>query len=247
MKIYSWNVNGIRSAWGKGLSSFILDETPDILCLQEIKANNDQLPETNYVVYSNHAQKPGYAGVAVFSREKAVRVDKKLGHKRFDEEGRFLQIEFDRLTLINVYIPHGGRKKENLKYKLEVYDLLVKRLEQIKDKPVVLVGDFNIAHDERDLARPSSNLNNIMFTKEERQQLDRIESLGFVDTFRLSHKDNGHYSWFPYAFDARNRNLGWRIDYCFLSKRMGKGLKSSFILGGITGSDHVPVGIEVDI
>jgi exodeoxyribonuclease-3 len=254
MKIYSWNVNGIRSAWDKGLKTFLETKKPDILCLQEVKANFDQFPseligdlfnQPEYIISTNCANRPGYAGVTVFSKEKPNSINDILGHERFDSEGRMLELEFTDFILFNFYLPHGGRFKENLNYKLEVYDLILKKLANINDKKVILTGDFNIAHDERDLARPKQNLNNIMFTIDERRKLDKLESLGFVDTLRQFKFDNGHYTWFPYSNGAKERNLGWRIDYFFVTQNLKSNLKDAFICTDITGSDHVPVGIKI--
>jgi len=207
---------------------------------------------------------------------------------RFDNEGRFLQLDFKNFTLINLYLPHGGRGKENLVYKLEVYKFLTDYLKKqivipacaspkasarfagasarrarrakagiqvnesgsriesgMTPRDVILIGDFNIAHTELDLARPKQNQNNIMFTPEERRQLDKIVKLGFTDTFRLFHKDGGHYTWWPYFANARARNLGWRIDYCFTSKSLTPKVKEAFIMPEAFGSDHCPIGIDM--
>jgi exodeoxyribonuclease-3 len=178
-----------------------------------------------------------------------LHVARRLGLPRFDEEGRFLRLEFPDFTLINIYLPHGGRQKENLDYKLKVYDRLIDYLTDLQIKnPVlnlVMVGDFNVAHKEIDLARPKENHDNIMFTVEERKQVNRIIELGFTDTFRQLHLDGGHYTWWPYYASARDRNLGWRIDYVFTNLTMTKQLKDAFILSDVPGSDHCPVGIEL--
>lgn len=248
MKIYSWNVNGIRSSYSKGLGEWIDNTNPDILCLQEIKAKTPQFPEglrnNNYHLYINEAQKPGYSGVAVFSKEKPLSVDSKLGSERFDNEGRLLKLDFKDFTLVNLYLPHGGRQKENLGYKLDVYYQLFEYLKKIT-KPLIICGDLNIAHTEMDLARPKNNLNNIMFTPEERKQLDHLESLGFSDTFRIFNKENGNYTWWPYMASARERNLGWRIDYIFSSDAFKDKIRSAFICTEVLGSDHCPIGIEI--
>jgi exodeoxyribonuclease-3 len=156
-----------------------------------------------------------------------------------------LRLDYKDLILIDFYIPHGGREKEKLPYKLEAYKYLLKYLWKIRDKKVVIIGDFNIAHEDIDLARPKQNRNNIMFTEEERKQLDGLISLGFVDSFRKFHKDGGHYTWWPYFANARERDLGWRIDYAFVSKKLSSKLKKAFILKESGSSDHCPVGIEL--
>ncbi len=250
MKIISWNVNGLRAVYKRNFLSFVKAVDADILCLQEIKLQKEQLPKDlaslkNYYSYFNFAEKKGYSGVAIYSRQKPLRAEYKLGIKRFDSEGRIIKLEYPQFFLINVYIPHGGRQKENLEYKLDVYKYFLKYCEKIKNKRVILVGDFNIAHQEIDLARPKQNQNNIMFTPEERKRINSLIKLGFIDTFREFHKDGGHYTWWPYFVGARERNLGWRIDYAFVSKLLMPKLKDAFILEKVKGSDHCPVGIEI--
>ncbi|MDP2926851.1 MAG: exodeoxyribonuclease III [bacterium] len=251
MKIITWNVNGIRSVYKKGFLNFIAKVKPDILCLQEIKIQPEQLEELTipkgYHLFFNCAQKPGYSGVAVLTKEKPKLVEDKTGLVRFDQEGRFLKLTFSKFILINFYFPHGGRQKENLDYKLETYRFFLKYLNKIKNKHLILTGDFNIAHQEIDLARPKQNQNNIMFTSEERKQIDKLVGLGFVDAFRVFHKDGGHYTWWPYFALARQRNIGWRIDYCFISKPLLPRLKKTFILPEILGSDHCSAGIELNL
>jgi len=253
MKIISWNVNGLRAVFKKDFSGWLKKSGADIVCLQEIKANYDQIPEElchlkNYYLFTNSAQKKGYAGVAVFSKIKPLAVETKLGLKRFDDEGRFLRLKFPDFDLINLYLPHGGREKENLGYKLVVYDYLLKdlpaTLRQAQGK-LILIGDFNVAHTELDLARPKNNQKNTMFTPEERACLDKLIDIGFIDTFRIYHQSGGHYSWWPYFANARARNLGWRIDYAFVSKKLTLRLKDAFILKEVFGSDHCPIGLEI--
>jgi len=250
MKIISWNVNGLRAVCKKGFLGWLGKTNADIICLQEIKIQPEQLPSDlinpkNYYSFFNFANKKGYSGVAVYVKKKPLSIEKKLGMERFDKEGRILRLEFPDFILINIYIPHGGRQKENLDYKLEVYGYLLNYLKKVENKNIILIGDFNIAHQEIDLARPKGNKNNTMFTPEERKQIDKIIELGFVDTFRKFHKDGGHYTWWPYAFNARQRNLGWRIDYAFVSKPLIPKLKNAFILNKVPGSDHCPIGIEI--
>jgi len=261
MKIISWNVNGLRAIYKKGFWEWFEKIKADIVCLQETKIQEEQLSFDlvklkNYSSFFNSASKKGYSGVGVFSKKRPLSVKRKLGLKRFDSEGRFLELQYPEFTLINLYLPHGGRQKENLAYKLEVYQFLFKYLEKIKSpegkqasygagKNLILIGDFNIAHQEIDLARPKQNKNNIMFTPKEREQIDRLIDLGFTDSFRKFHNDGGHYTWWPYFANARQRNLGWRIDYAFVSKKLVPNLKKSFILSQVQGSDHCPIGIEI--
>lgn len=250
MKIVSWNVNGIRSAYKKGFLSFVANENPDIICLQEIKARSEDLPQEllnikGYCSFFNPAEKRGYSGVAVFTKEKPISVNKRLGLDRFDKEGRLLELKYHNFILFNLYFPHGGRQKENLEYKLEVYKRIFERTRKLKSKNVVLIGDFNIAHKEVDLARPKENKNSIMFTLEERKQIDKLLSLGVIDSFRQFNNKLGNYTWWPYAFSAKGRNLGWRIDYAFISQKFQPKLTNGYILSKIGGSDHCPIGIEL--
>jgi len=250
MKILSWNVNGLRAIYKKGFWEWFEKIKADIVCLQETKIQDEQLSFDlvrlkNYSSFFNSASKKGYSGVGVFSKKKPLEIKRKLGLKRFDNEGRFLELQYPEFTLINLYLPHGGRQKENLAYKLKVYQFLFKYLQKMNKQKLILIGDFNIAHQEIDLARPKQNKNNIMFTPKEREQIDRLIDLGFTDSFRKFYKEGGHYTWWPYLANARQRNLGWRIDYAFVSKRLTPNLKKSFILSQVKGSDHCPMGIEI--
>lgn len=250
MKIISWNVNGLRSVYKKGFLEWLEETAADIVCLQETKIQESQLTfdlikANNYYSFFSSAQRKGYSGTAVYSKKKPLMVKRKLGMDRFDNEGRTLELKYPRFTLINLYMPHGGRQKENLEYKLQVYGSLFKKLEKIKKKKVILVGDFNIAHEEIDLARPRQNQSNIMFTLKERKQIDKLIKLGFTDSFRKFHKEGGSYTWWPYFRNARERNLGWRIDYAFISQGLLSKLKDGFILPKVKGSDHCPIGIEI--
>ena len=251
MKIVSWNINGIRSIHRKGFLGIVKKISPDIICLQEIKAREEDFPSelinpNGYHSFLNPAERKGYSGTACYSKIEPLKTNKKIGYQRFDEEGRMLELIFNNFHLFNFYIPFGGRKKENLEYKLEVYNKLISIFEKLKNKNVIMVGDFNIAHTEIDLARPKENKNSIMFTPEERRMIDKIISLGYIDTFRYFNKEGGHYSWWPYYRNARERNLGWRIDYTFISKPLESKLKKAFILKDIYGSDHCPVGVDIE-
>jgi len=244
-------VNGLRAVLRnkKDFLKWFKETKADIFCLQEIRVNKEQFPEKlflkEYHLYFNSAKKKGYAGVAVYTKQRPKQVEYRLGFKKFDSEGRILKLRYPDFLLINLYLPHGGRQKENLGYKIEAYKHLLAYLKRNKNRNLILTGDFNIAHQEIDLARPKQNKNNIMFTKEERRQIDEIIKLGFVDSFRKFNKEKGHYTWWPYFAKARERNLGWRIDYIFVSRKMGLKLKDAFILKKIRGSDHCPIGIEV--
>ena len=250
MKILSWNVNGLRAIYRKGFLNWLEKSQADVVCLQEIKAQKEQLPEEitkpkGYYAYFNSAQRKGYSGTAIFSKEKPRKIETILGLEKFDNEGRIIKAIYKNFILINLYLPHGGRRKENLEYKLEVYRELLSFLKNNRNEKIIITGDFNIAHQEIDLARPKQNKNNIMFTPEERKQISEIIDLGFIDTFRKFHQEEENYTWWPYAFSARERNLGWRIDYIFISRKLLNNLKDAFILKDIKGSDHCPVGIEI--
>ncbi len=250
MKILSWNVNGLRAVYKKGFLDWLKKSRAKIICLQEIKAQPEQLPfdltrPKNYYSYFNSAKRKGYSGVAVYTQEKPQKIEFNLDFKRFDQEGRFLKLDFPNFSLINLYLPHGGRKKENYEYKLEVYERLIKYLKGNRNKKIILIGDFNIAHQEIDLARPKDNVKNTMFTPRERKQIERLIKFGFIDSFRKFNQEGGNYTWWPYFREARERNLGWRIDYAFVSKALVAKLKDAFILPEIKGSDHCPIGVEV--
>lgn len=248
MKIISWNVNGLRSVHRKGFLDWFEKENADIICLQEIKIDKNLLfqlaSRKGYYLYANTALKKGYSGVLVYTKQKPLSVVTKIGIDRFDSEGRMLELKYSNLILVNLYLPHGGRSKENLGYKLEVYKNLLGRLRN-NSKNKVLIGDFNIAHQDVDLERPKQNRDNIMFTFQEREQIDGIIRSGFVDSFREFHEESGNYTWWPYMRNARARNLGWRIDYCFISNNLVGRIKNGFILPKVMGSDHCPVGINM--
>ncbi|MFH0739669.1 MAG: exodeoxyribonuclease III [bacterium] len=257
MKIITWNINGIRAVHKKGaLKSFVEKESPDILCLQEIKAGTEHIPKdmpymSQYLSYYNSADKAGYSGVAVYCKEKPLDVDNKIGLAEFDKEGRVLKLKFNPpaggFTLYNFYFVNGGRSQEAFGLKLKAYDHLTAYLKKDLDRgeKIILVGDFNVAHTELDIARPKANEKNVGFTKEERQKITNLLEVGFVDTFRIFNKQGGHYTWWRPFANARANNVGWRIDYAFISKNLNPKLKSAFILPSILGSDHCPAGIEL--
>ena len=250
MKLLSWNVNGLRSVYKRNLLKWLKGENPAILCLQEIKTEVEDIPSEllklqGYYSYFNPSIRRGYSGILVYSKEKAENAENSLELERFDSEGRILILKFKEFSLINIYLPHGGRQKENLSYKLQSYDFLLKKLKEMREEKVIVIGDFNIAHTELDLARPKDNKNNTMFTERERDKLDEIINLGFSDTFRIFHKEGNNFSWWPYYNNARQRNLGWRIDYIFTSKSLTPKIKDAFILKEIKGSDHCPIGVKI--
>jgi exodeoxyribonuclease-3 len=232
----------------KGFLKFVDDNEPDVLLLQETKLSSDiDLNLPGYAKYWNHAKKAGYAGTAAFTRIKPLNVAYGIGIKRHDDEGRVITLEFDKFFLVNVYTPNSGRGgTPRLKYRQEWdRDFLkyMRRLEQ--KKPVVVCGDFNVAHKEMDLANPKQNVKNAGFTPEERAGFDEYIKAGFIDTFREFNKEPKQYSWWTYMFNARAKNVGWRIDYFLISKTLRPMLKEAFILQKVMGSDHCPVGIEI--
>jgi exodeoxyribonuclease-3 len=246
VKIISWNVNGLKAVLKKGFLEWMEGVKADAVCLQEIKAQEIQLPLGQFpYIYLNPASKKGYSGVLLFSKNEPLKISREIGLERFDTEGRFLQLDYPGWSLINVYLPHGGRQKQNLAYKLEAYDFLIEYLGKIKNQKIVVAGDFNVARQEIDLARPTENQNNIMFTQKEREKVEEIAHLGFIDSFRKFHEEDGFYTWWPYGFKARERNIGWRIDYIWVSGPMVKRLREAFVMPEVKGSDHCPVGIEI--
>ncbi len=252
MVIASWNVNGLRSIRKKGFKNWLEKTAYDFYCLQETRVNEDQLSEElknlyDFKLYLNPAERKGYSGTAVYTKKKPLKIITSMNFPKADHEGRFLQLDYVDFSLINIYVPNGGRKKEWLDYKFSFFEKLFQYLQRLSNKKVIITGDFNIAHKEVDLARPSDNKNSTMFTPKERQQIDHLLNLGYLDTFRETHLGGGHYSWWLNFHKARERNIGWRIDYLFISKNLGKKLSRAFILDKVMGSDHCPVGIEIDL
>jgi exodeoxyribonuclease-3 len=249
MLLVSWNVNGVRAILQKGFLDFVERCGPDVLCLQETKAHPDQvnLPMPGYHAFWNAAQRRGYSGTVVFSRKKPLGVANGMGIEKHDREGRVITLEFQDFHLVNVYTPNAGGDLERLDYRAREWDVdfLEYVLKLQKRKPVVFCGDLNVAHQEIDLAHPASNRQSAGFTDEERAGFDRIVQAGFVDTFREFHKDGGHYTWWSYITRARERNIGWRIDYFCISPALRPRLRKAAILPEVMGSDHCPVSIQL--
>ena len=249
MKILSWNVNGLRAVQKKGFSGWIRKEQPDILCMQESRALPEQVQPDwpkSYNAYWNPAEKKGYAGVLTLSKRSPLKIMCGIGMARHDREGRVLTAEYEDFFLVNVYVPNAQRSLARLPYRKQWdYDFLgyLKKLK--RRKPVIFCGDFNVAHTEIDLANPKSNKNAHGFTQEERAGFDAFEKNGFLDSFRQFEPEGGHYTWWSNMHNARERNVGWRIDYVMVSKNLRPRLKKAFILPEVTGSDHCPVGIEL--
>lgn len=251
MKIISWNINGIRAIEKKGFKEWLLKEAPDILGVQEIKAKEEQIPQSlqnigDYHCFWNPAERKGYSGVGVFSKLEPNNVFYGFGNPEFDVEGRSIALEFDDFIFYNIYFPNGQRDEIRLRYKLAFYDAFLEHVtEKEKDgKHIIICGDVNTAHKEIDLARPKQNENVSGFLQIERDWLDKLISSGFIDTFREFSNEADRYSWWNYRSRARDRNVGWRIDYFFISENMRGHLSNAFILDDIFGSDHCPVGIE---
>lgn len=250
LKIISWNVNGLRAAAEKGFSGWLLKEEPDILCLQETKAHPEQLsPELSspkgYKSFWNNPSRRGYAGVAVLTRREPVSVKDDFSRGGFDTEGRALIADYKDLILINVYFPNGRMSKDRLAYKMEFYKRFLKYVDGLKTRNIIICGDVNTAHAEIDLARPKENEMFSGFLPEEREWMDELVSHGYVDTFRHFNKEGGHYTYWDYKSAARERNVGWRIDYFFVTDKLLPKVKKAFIMPEVTGSDHCPIGIEI--
>lgn len=249
MKIVSWNVNGMRSILGKGFPDFLAENSPDILCLQETKARREQVPcdFDGYHVIWNAAGRPGYSGTAILSRKPPVDVRFGIGTAEHDGEGRVVTAEYSHFHLVNVYVPNAGRELARLEYRVKAWGPAFRNflagLE--RKKPVIFCGDMNVARSEIDLARPNQNVGNAGFTKEEREDFERLLGEGFIDSFREVQKDGGHYSWWSYQSGARARNIGWRIDYVGISPALRPRMTDAFILPDVMGSDHCPVGVEL--
>lgn len=250
VKLLSWNVNGLRSVLRKNFLDYLDTEAPDILCLQEIKAGPDdveQLWPAVYTTYWNVAKKKGYSGTAIFSKTRPINVRCGIGCEEHDGEGRVLAAEFADFFLVNVYVPNSKRDLSRLAYRQRwdrAFLAYLRKLE--RRKPVIFCGDLNVAHTELDLANPRANVRNHGFTPEERAGFSAFVRAGFVDTFREFEKGSGHYSWWSQMSGARSRNIGWRIDYFLISASLRPRLKRAFIQCDVLGSDHCPVGIEIE-
>lgn len=262
LKFISWNVNGIRAVAKKGFHDWLASIDADILCVQETKASEEQLSDDLLLPdgfveshFSSSQKKKGYSGVASFYRDtvKPTKVLKGIGIERFDQEGRIVEshhkvgdLEF---ILFNIYFPNGGASDERLQYKLDFYDDFLDYVLKLKKKGknLIITGDYNTAHHEIDLARPKDNVNVSGFMPIEREWMDKLESKGFIDTFRHFYKEPDNYTWWSYRTAARKRNVGWRIDYFFVSEGMQAHLKGADILSNVEGSDHCPIELEISI
>ncbi len=252
MKILSWNVNGLRAVINHGFYDFFKNHDFDILCIQETKISQAEIGKNynqikGFTSYWNSADKKGYAGTAIFTRIKPNNVTYGIGIKEFDSEGRVITMEFDDFYLINAYFPNSQHGLKRLEYKLRFNDAFLNYINNLRNKkPIIFCGDLNVAHKEIDLKNPKSNEKNPGFTEEERKWFDKLLKNGYIDTFREFTKEGGHYTWWSYRFNARARNIGWRIDYFIISSELRPQLKNAFIMSNIMGSDHCPVGIEIE-
>lgn len=253
-RLISWNVNGMRAIEKKGFLHWFFQDQPTILSLQETKALPEQMKASTrepsgYHSYWNSGEKKGYSGVGIYSKYKPLEVKYGFGNELFDREGRILILEYEHFILYNIYFPNGKLNRERLRFKLDFYqeflDILHEVLKTKGRKTIVACGDFNTAHTEIDLARPKENSIISGFLPEERIFMDRLTDMGMLDTFRVFNKEPGHYTWWDFKTRARERNIGWRIDYFFIDNKSLSRLENAFILDNVTGSDHCPVGINL--
>lgn len=250
MRLISWNVNGLRALHKQEYWQWLEDESPDVFCLQEIKAEEQQLPpevqnpEGYHAYFNSSRERKGYSGVATYSKQEPESVEYDVLPEEFNTEGRLIQTEFKDFVLLNVYFPNGGGGEERLNYKLDFYDAFLEHIEKLRrdGQGIIFCGDVNTAHEEIDLARPKANETNTGFLPEERAWLDEVERLGYVDTFRHLHpQETGAYSYWDMKTRARDRNVGWRIDYFFVSPDLVSRVNEANILPDVYGSDHCPV------
>lgn len=253
-RIISWNINGIRASIKKGLWDFIKKDGSDIYCFQEIKAKIDQIPNsidkaTGFFEYWNPAQRPGYSGVGTMTKIEAKTVINGDHDSGWDNEGRILVTKFDEFTLLNVYFPNGKRDLARLDFKMKFYEHFLEYIKELRanGEKIIFCGDVNTAHKEIDLARPDANRKISGFLDIEREWIDKVIKAGFVDTFRIFDKSADKYSWWSPRGGARSRNVGWRIDYFFVDESLRDKVKKAFILDQVMGSDHCPIGIEIEI
>ena len=250
-KLISWNVNGLRACMGKGFMEFFEQADADIFCLQEIKLQEGQIDwnKEGYYAYWNYAEKKGYSGTAIFTKEEPLQVTYGLGIEEHDQEGRVITLEFPEYYLITVYTPNSQSELARLDYRMKWEDDFRAYLLQLrKNKPVIVCGDMNVAHKEIDLKNPKTNRKNAGFTDEERACFGKVLESGFIDTFRYFYPDvEGRYSWWSYRFKAREKNAGWRIDYFITSPQLKDKLEGAEIHSEIMGSDHCPVELQITL
>jgi exodeoxyribonuclease-3 len=254
MRLVSWNVNGIRAAYKKGFLDWFSQENADVVCVQETKAWAEQLVDelrdpVGYMSYYAEAERKGYSGVAIYTRSRPRDVRTGFGHQKFDAEGRTLAADFGDFILYNVYFPNGKASKERLQYKMDFYEAFLNHMDELtrQGRKVVVCGDVNTAHHEIDLAHPKENEKTSGFLPEEREWIDRFLQSGFVDAFRLFNSGPDHYTWWDMRTRARDRNVGWRIDYFYVSENLRESVTSAGILADVLGSDHCPIDIALSL
>lgn len=251
MKCISWNVNGIRACVGKGFIEYFNEADADIFCIQESEMQDGQLvlELDGYYQYWNYAQKKGYSGTAVFARKEPIRVKNGIGIEEYDTEGRVITLEYGTFYFVTVYTPNAQSELARLGYRMEWEDVFREYLLELqKQKPVIVCGDMNVAHQEIDLKNPKTNHKNAGFTDEERDKMTKLLETGFIDTFRYFYPDTeGIYSWWSYRFSARAKNAGWRIDYFLTSAELKNKLLDAKIHTAVMGSDHCPIELTIDL
>jgi exodeoxyribonuclease-3 len=251
MKLISWNVNGLRAVLKKGFEDFFYDVDADIFCIQETKMQEGQIENfelEGYIQYWNSAVKKGYSGTAIFTKIKPNKVTYGIGIEEHDQEGRVITLEFDTFYLVNIYTPNSKRSLERLDYRMIWEDEIRKYLSNLnKQKPVIMCGDLNVAHEEIDLKNPKTNRGNAGFTDEERSKMTELLNANFTDSFRYIYPEKIAYSWWSYMGNARQKDIGWRIDYFIVSNDSKDKIKDAYIYKDIYGSDHCPVGLEIKI
>ncbi len=251
MKLISWNVNGLRAVYKKGFLDFFNNIDADIFCIQETKMQEGQivLELEGYKQYYNYAERKGYSGTAIFTKIEPKNVTYGIGIEEHDQEGRVITLEFEKFYLVNCYTPNSGRELARLDYRMTWEDEFRNYLKKLdKSKPVIICGDLNVAHKEIDLKNPKTNRNSAGFTDKERNKISILLDSGFTDTYRKLYPDKENvYTWWSYMFHAREKNVGWRIDYFLTSDRISSKIKETYIFDEIMGSDHCPVGIEIDL
>ena len=253
LNIVSWNVNGIRAAYKKGILEWFRDASPDILCIQETKADEQQFPPdlrniSEYHQYFSSAEKKGYSGVSLYTKAKPISVSPGFGVQRFDREGRTIQADFGDFVLFNVYFPNGKSSDERLAYKMEFYDAFLEHIESIRTtgRNIIVCGDVNTAHKPIDLARPKANEKISGFLPIEREWIDRLLERGYVDTFRMFNQEPDQYTWWNQRSNSRARNVGWRIDYFFVNEEFRENVETASIHQEIMGSDHCPISLDIN-
>ena len=250
MKIVSWNVNGIRACINKGFNDFFKEADADIFCIQETKLQDEQAESIEfegYTKYINSAVKKGYSGTMIFTKQKPLNVTYDLGIEEFDKEGRIITLEYDKFFMVNCYTPNSKRELERLDYRMKWEDEVRSYLKRLDDiKPVIYCGDLNVAHEEIDIKNPKTNHFSAGFTDQEREKMTELLNSGFIDTYRYLYPDKIMYSWWSYMRQAREKNIGWRIDYIIVSNSLKNNLKEADILTQVLGSDHCPISLDIE-